>query len=453
MALSVIILAGGTGTRMCSKQPKVLHKLAGKMLLEHVIDAVLPLKAQEIFVVYGYMGDYVRAQMSHYEGLQWIEQKERLGTGHAVQQVLPFLNANNQTLILCGDVPLISTETLKHLVKGTARDQVGLLTATINNPKGLGRIIRDEYLQVQSIVEEKDATDLQKQIREINAGIYCLPAQRLKDWLPKLTNKNSQKEYYLTDVIHFARYEEVPINVSKPKAIEEIYGANSRSELARLERIYQYWQAEALMTHGVSFADPARVDVRGQVTPAQDCWVDINVIFEGKVVLGEGCYIGANVILKDVTLAADVMIKPNSIIEGATVDSGAVIGPFARIRPETHIQESAHIGNFVEIKKSSIGKGSKVSHLSYIGDTTMGAEVNVGAGTITCNYDGAQKHPTIIEEGVFVGSDVQLIAPVTVGAGATIGAGTTVMKNVPAKALVINPKTQTHHMDWQRPKK
>ncbi len=453
MALSVIILAGGTGTRMRSKHPKVLHELAGKSLLEHVIDSVRPLNAKEIFVVYGHMGDYVRAKMQHCQGITWIEQKERLGTGHAVQQVLPQLTVENQVLILYGDVPLITTETLKHLVASTGRDQVGLLTAVVQNPTGLGRIVRDEYLQVDAIVEEKDATDLQRQIREINTGIYCLPAKRLVEWLPKLTNKNSQGEYYLTDVVHFARKEHVPINVSKPKAVEEIYGANSRSELARLERIFQYWQAETLMAGGVSFADPARIDVRGKVTPAQDCWVDANVLFEGTIVMGDDCVIGPNVMLKDVTLGQGVTIHANSVIEGAVIESGAVIGPFARIRPETHIHQNAHIGNFVEIKKSSIGAGSKVNHLSYIGDTMMGAKVNIGAGTITCNYDGAAKHATIIEDEVFIGSDVQLIAPVTVAKGATVGAGTTVIKNVEAGALVINPKIQKQVSGWARPRK
>lgn len=450
MGLSVIILAGGTGTRMCSKQPKVLHELAAKPLLEHVIDSVHALNVSELFVVYGHMGDYVRSRMNHCD-VQWIEQKERLGTGHAVLQVLPHLNLKNQVLILYGDVPLISSATLSHLVTSTGSEQLGLLTAIVDNPKGLGRIVRDEYLQVDRIVEERDATDLQKQIREINTGIYCVSAKHLARWLPQLKNDNSQKEYYLTDVVNFARTEGVPINVSKPRAVEEIYGANSRTELARLERIYQYWQAERLMAGGVSLVDPTRVDVRGGVEPAQDCWIDVNVVFEGRVVLGEDCRIGPNVVLKDVTLGAGVTIRANCVIEGATIAKGAVIGPFARIRPDTHIGEECHVGNFVELKQATLGQGCKVSHLSYMGDATLGEAVNIGAGTITCNYDGAHKHPTVIGDRVHIGSDVQLIAPVTVGDDATIGAGTTVMKDVPAGVLVVNPKTQQVVSGWKRP--
>ena len=332
MALSVIILAGGTGSRMKSKVPKVLHPLAGKPLLQHVIDTVSQLKADEIFVVYGHMGEYVRSELAHCE-VHWIEQKERLGTGHAVMQVMPHVNADNQVLILYGDVPLITVDTLSHLVDSTGPDQVGLLTAEVADPTGLGRIVRDEYLQVDAIVEERDATDLQRQIKEINTGIYCLPERRLQGWLPRLKNDNAQGEYYLTDVVHFAREDHVAISVSKPKSVTDIYGANSRRELASLERLYQMRQVHALMAEGVSLADPARVDIRGEVVPAKDVWVDVNAVFEGKVVLGEDCVIGPNVVLRDVVLGAGVEVKANSVVEGATIAEHVTIGPLLEYGP------------------------------------------------------------------------------------------------------------------------
>jgi bifunctional UDP-N-acetylglucosamine pyrophosphorylase/glucosamine-1-phosphate N-acetyltransferase len=453
MALNVIVLAGGSGTRMASKQPKVLHLLGGKTLLDHVLDAVAALNPAKTFVVYGHMGDVVLKAMVHrQEKLTWVEQEERLGTGHAVQQVLPQLkNANDQVLILCGDVPLISAETLKYLIENTGNEQLGIVTANVINPTGLGRIIRDEFNQVKSIVEEKDATEIEKRLTEINTGIYCIPVHYLQKWLPKLTKNNTQKEYYLTQIISFACTEHVPINVSRPKQIEEIYGTNTRIELARLERIYQKWQAQSLMLAGVTLYDPNRIDIRGQVTPAKDCVIDVNVILAGEVILAENCYIGPNCYLENVKLAPNTRIKANCVIEGAEIEAGCELGPFARIRPKTKLHKNVHIGNFVEIKNSEIGTSSKAGHLSYIGDADLGADVNVGAGTITCNYDGAHKHKTIIEDDVFVGSDTQFVAPVKIGKGATIGAGSTITHNVPPNKLALSRTKQEIIEGWKRP--
>ncbi|MDF2529511.1 MAG: UDP-N-acetylglucosamine pyrophosphorylase [Gammaproteobacteria bacterium] len=454
MALSIVVLAGGSGTRMSSNLPKVLHKLAGKSLLDHVIDSAEALEdVSEVFVVYGHMGETVLASMTHRTDVKWVEQKERLGTGHAVQQVLPFLNPANQVLILYGDVPLITPNTLSNFVTATGKNQLGLLTAVVSDPAGLGRILRDEHQHVVGIVEEKDASDLQKQIKEINTGIYCIPANFLLKWLPNLSNNNAQKEYYLTDIVTMARDDQVSINVSRPKKVEEIYGANTRIELAKLERIYQHWQAQDLMLQGVTMYDPARVDIRGRVIAARDCIVDINVVFEGEVTLGDNCIIGPNAILRNVVLGKGVEIKANSVLEDCIVEQNAVIGPFARIRPGSVLKENCHIGNFVEVKKSTIGKGSKANHLSYIGDSIVGEKVNIGAGVITCNYDGANKHQTVIEDEAFIGSDVQLVAPVKVGRGATIGAGSTITRDAPEGKLTLSRAKQMTVENWTRPVK
>jgi len=456
MSLSVIILAGGDGTRMNSKCPKVLHKLGGKAMIEHVLETVGKLKETglKIFVVHGHLGDQVQAALKNYS-VTWVEQKERLGTGHAVMQVLPYLDLNpeHQVLILYGDVPLIGKETLSHLIESTGKDQLGLLTASVDNPTGLGRIVRDAYHQVSRIVEEKDATDLEKQIHEINTGIYCASAKNLAAWLPKLENKNKQKEYYLTDIVAFARADHVSINVSEPRSQREIMGANSRSELARLESIYQQWQVENLMRFGVTVTDPSRIDIRGKIKAERDCFIDCNVIFEGEVSLGEDCIIGANVILKNVILGNRVEILPNSMIEDAVIHNDVIIGPFARIRPETIIKAGARVGNFVEIKKSTLGEGTKVNHLSYIGDSNLGDRVNIGAGTITCNYDGAHKHKTIIEDDAFIGSNTALVAPVCIGRGATIGAGSVITKEAPEDELTLSRAPQITIPGWTRPVK
>ncbi len=452
MPLSVIILAGGDGTRMNSKCPKVLHKVAGKSMIEHVLGAIKNLNAAEIFVVHGHLGEQVQLALVDYP-ITWVEQKQRLGTGHAVMQVLPYLNLDHQILILYGDVPLISSDTLSHLVENTGKDQLGLLTAMVDNPTGLGRIVRDAYHQVSRIVEEKDASDLEKQIHEINTGIYCVSAKNLAEWLPQLKNENKQHEYYLTDIVAFAKVSHISINVSEPKSQQEIMGANSRLELARLEAIFQQWQVENLMKLGVSINDPSRVDVRGKVTAGRDCFIDSNVIFEGEVVLGEDCYIGANVILKNVVLGNGVEIHPNSMIESAVIDDFAVIGPFARIRPDSLIKTGAKVGNFVEIKKSIIGEGSKVSHLSYIGDAVLGDHVNIGAGTITCNYDGVNKHQTHIHDEAFIGSNTSLIAPVRIGRRATIGAGSVITQDAPEGQLTLSRPAQKSIEGWERPVK
>lgn len=452
--LSVVILAAGNGSRMVSKEPKVLHRLADKYLLDHVIDAVLPLKPAQIFTVYGHEGQAVLSAMRHRDSqLTWVKQIERAGTGHAVLQVLPHLSLRHQVLIVCGDVPLISTATLRRLIEATPENQLGVITAPVPRPAGLGRIIRDEQGHVVSIVEEKDASAVQKQISEINAGIYCVPALLLAQWLPQLQNYNSQKEYYLTEIIQFARHEKIPVITVCPEKVEEIYGINTRIELADLERIYQTWQCEALMLQGVTLLDPSRVDIRGKVIPARDCIIDINVVLKGRVVLGENCIIGAGCILEDVQLAADVIIQPHSIIQSAEIGKSCVVGPFARIRPHTRLAAQVHIGNFVELKNACIAENSKASHLSYLGDVTVGKNVNIGAGVITCNYDGAEKHLTCIEDDAFIGSDVQLIAPVCVGQGATIGAGTTLVGDAPAGKLTVGRAKQQTREGWVRPQK
>lgn len=439
---------------MASQLPKVLHRLGGKTLLDHVIDAVLPLKPAEIFVVYGHKGDVVLKAMAHRDQqVHWVEQKERLGTGHAVLQVLPQLAEDRRVLILCGDVPLISTTTLKHMLLATHENQLGILTAQVSNPFGLGRIVRDAYQQVEGIVEEKDATPLQKQITEINTGIYCAPASLLKKWIPSLSNDNAQKEYYLTQIVSWAGAAKVPINAIRPTQIEEIYGTNTRAELATLERIYQSWQAEALMHAGVTLMDPQRIDIRGEVVPAQDCVIDVNVILKGKVVLAENCVIGPHCVLENVTLSPGVVIHAHSVLEDASIGEGCVIGPFARIRPQSVLSKNVHIGNFVELKNAKVDEGSKANHLAYLGDVTIGKKVNIGAGVITCNYDGANKHQTTIEDEVFVGSDVQLIAPITVEKGATIGAGTTLVKTAPAGKLTLSRAKQVTVENWKRPTK
>lgn len=452
MGLSVIILAGGDGTRMNSKCPKVLHKLAGRGMIEHVLDTVAQLGADQTFVVHGHLGDRLQSAISHYP-VTWVEQKERLGTGHAVMQVTPHLNKDHQVLILYGDVPLITADTLAHLVKSTGKDQLGLLTAEVENPSGLGRIVRDAYHQVSRIVEEKDASELEKQINEINTGIYCVSAAHLTDWLPQLNNQNNQQEYYLTDIVALAKTDQVSINVSEPRDTREILGANSRIELARLEGLYQQWKVEELMVQGVSMIDPSRVDIRGNVKAKVDCAIDVNVIFEGEVTMGEDCRIGANVILKDVTLGDGVEIRPNSILENTTVHDDVIIGPFARIRPDTILKAGSRVGNFVEVKKSVIGEGSKVNHLSYIGDSDVGENVNIGAGTITCNYDGVQKHKTVIENEAFIGSNSSLVAPVVVGESATVGAGSTITKDAPNGSLTLSRSKQETIEGWERPVK
>ena len=452
MDLSVIILAAGQGTRMKSAMPKVLHALAGKPLVQHVIDNAHGLNAKAIHLIYGHGGDQVRATITD-ATIQWVLQAQQLGTGHAVQQAIPNVPDDQRVLILYGDVPLTRSETLQALLAKQPQNGIALLTVTLPDPTGYGRIVRNAAGNVTAIVEQKDATDEQKKIAEVNTGILCCAAKDLRRWLGKLKNDNAQKEYYLTDIIAMCVGEGGAVQTHQPASRDEVEGVNNRLQLADLERRYQRRVAEELMTAGVTLRDPARLDVRGAVKIAQDVILDINVVLEGCVEIGSGSEIGANCVIKDCVLGKNVTVQPNSVLEGAVVGDGAIIGPFARLRPGAELADNVHIGNFVEVKKAKIGVGSKANHLAYIGDAEIGRDCNVGAGTITCNYDGANKHLTVLEDDVFVGSDSQLVAPVRVGKGATIGAGTTVTKDVAPDALVISRVKQTEISGWQRPRK
>jgi bifunctional UDP-N-acetylglucosamine pyrophosphorylase/glucosamine-1-phosphate N-acetyltransferase len=449
--LSIIILAAGQGTRMKSSIPKVLHSLGGYPLLGHVLSQAEALKPSQIIVVYGFEGQALMQSFPS-NAITWVEQPQRLGTGDAVAKALPLISNENQVLILYGDVPLIQQDTLQNLMTKT-QDSLGILTANMGNPAGLGRIIRDKEGRVLSIVEEKDASSAQKTITEINTGIVFAKARALKAWIAKLTNHNAQKEYYLTDIVQFAVEDKVNVATHQPTDFTEIIGVNDKFQLAQLERHYQWQKAQQLLQKGATLADPNRFDLRGNIEFGQDVFIDVNVIFEGQNRLGDGCYIGPNCVLINCDLGDNVTVMANSHLEGATVGNHSRIGPFARLRPGAILADGAHIGNFVEIKNSLIGEGSKINHLSYIGDTMMGNKVNVGAGTITCNYDGANKHQTIIEDEVHIGSDTQLIAPIRVGKGATIGAGSTVNKDVPAYQLTLTQQLAPRSIDWQRPKK
>lgn len=458
--LEVIILAAGQGTRMKSLIPKVLHTLAGKPLLAHVLDTAKALSADKVHVVYGHGGDKVRNTLSDagsgsgssYEA-NWVEQAEQLGTGHAVEQAMAGVSDEATVLVLYGDVPLVKAETLDGLISAAKDGALAILTVMLENPKGYGRIIRNEHGSVQCIVEEKDASEAQKSIQEGNSGMLATSASKLHAWLRKLESNNAQGEFYLTDIIALAVAEGVNVEAIVTDNSDEVLGVNNRSQLAHLERVYQQTKTESLMEQGVTFNDPARFDLRGELDVGQDIYIDNNVIIEGKVKLGDRVVIGANCILRDVVVEDDTVISPMSIIEQAQIGRGCDIGPFARIRPGTKLSENSKIGNFVEIKNSDIGYGSKVNHLSYIGDTTMGENVNIGAGTITCNYDGANKHRTIIEDDCFIGSDSQLVAPVKVSKGATIGAGSTITSDVPADDLTLSRSKQRTYSGWKRPAK
>ena len=451
MSLSVVILAAGKGTRMKSSQPKVLHELAGKSLLAHVYDTAKSLGADEVVIVYGHGGAQVKNACRSFDA-SWVEQKQQLGTGHAVQQAMAVLNPENNVLVLYGDVPLTTDKSLQQLIEDFD-NKIALMTVTLENPSGYGRIIRDKHEKVTGIVEQKDATEKQKQICEVNTGILAAKASVLNDLLSKIDNKNSQKEYYLTDIFALAAQQKLEIVTSHPAHAYEVEGVNSRQQLATLERIHQHNIANELMENGVTLADPARLDVRGEINIDSDVSIDINVILQGKVKIGKDSIIGANCILIDSIIGENVNIKPNCVIENSVVANNVDIGPFARLRPDTVLNENSRVGNFVEIKKSTIGKGSKVNHLSYIGDTEMGDNVNIGAGTITCNYDGANKHKTVIRNNVFVGSNSQLVAPVELGENATIAAGTTITRDVEDDALAISRSPQKLIKKWQRPTK
>ncbi|MDX2422117.1 MAG: bifunctional UDP-N-acetylglucosamine diphosphorylase/glucosamine-1-phosphate N-acetyltransferase GlmU [Amphritea sp.] len=450
--LDIVILAAGQGSRMKSSLPKVLHSIGGKSMLQRVIDNSRSLDNANIHVVVGHGAEHVKTALSG-QNVQFALQAEQLGTGHAVAQAMPNIADNGVVLVLYGDVPLTQTETMAELVKIAERGQFGLLTVNLDDPTGYGRIVRSDAGDVVAIVEHKDASAAQRAICEVNTGILALPAQLLSDWIPQLSSNNAQGEYYLTDIIAMAAEQGVRIQAIQPATEQEVQGVNNRLQQAELERWYQRRQAEALMLEGVSLADPARLDVRGEVSVGHDVAIDINVILEGKVTIGDNVTIEANCIIKDSIIGSGSHIKANSILEQAVVADHCDIGPFARLRPGSQLANYAKIGNFVETKKAVIGEGSKVSHLSYIGDAQIGAEVNVGAGTITCNYDGVNKSITEIGDGAFIGSNSALVAPVKIGAGATVGAGSTITKTVEAEQLALTRAKQTNLNNWQRPVK
>ena len=449
--MNIVILAAGQGKRMHSNLPKVLHPLAGKALVSHVIDTARQLSPQTLCLVYGHGGDTVRTTLNAPD-LLWALQEPQLGTGHAVQQTLPHLKGDGTTLILYGDVPLIRTETLKTLVQA-AHGALAILTVELADPTGYGRIVRNESGQVVRIVEQKDANAEERRIHEINTGIMAMPTARLGEWLGRLSNNNAQKEYYLTDIVSMAVAEGLPIHTTHPKKEWEVVGVNNKVQLAELERIAQRDIAEQLMERGVRLADPARLDVRGELACGRDVFIDVNCVFEGRVTLEEAVEIGPSCVIKNARIGAGTRLAAFTHIEDAIVGPDGQIGPFSRLRPGTELGADVHIGNFVEIKKTKIAAHSKANHLAYIGDALIGSRVNVGAGTITCNYDGANKFQTIIEDDAFIGSDTQLVAPVTVRRGATLGAGTTLTKDAPPDTLTLSRVKQVSVSGWKRPVK
>ncbi|MFW8591079.1 bifunctional UDP-N-acetylglucosamine diphosphorylase/glucosamine-1-phosphate N-acetyltransferase GlmU [Glaciecola sp. 2405UD65-10] len=452
MALSVIILAAGKGTRMKSKLPKVLHKIAHKPMVEHIIDNVRSLGCDTVNLVYGHGGDMLQDALSKHT-LNWCLQAEQLGTGHAVMQAVDNISDTDDVLILVGDAPLISSSTLQALVAAKADADLALLTVDLEDPTGMGRIVRDNTNNITAIVEHKDATDEQRLIQEINTGMMVMQGADLKRWLGNLSSDNAQNEYYLTDVIEMAAKEGKRISSAQPQWHREVEGVNNRAQLASLERAFQVRQANEFLMAGVSLADPQRFDVRGKLRHGEDVFIDVNVIIEGDVDLGNNVHIGANCILRNCKIADNTRIEAYSQIEDAVVEADCTVGPYARLRPGANLQQGAKVGNFVEIKKAVIGKGSKVNHLSYIGDASIGEGANIGAGTITCNYDGVNKFKTEIGDGVFVGSNSSLVAPVSIAAGATIGAGSTITKSVAAEDLAIARAKQRNITGWQKPSK
>ena len=451
--LDIVILAAGVGKRMRSSLPKVLHKLAGKPLLKHALDTAQTLSPRKIYVVYGHGGEQVLTEIND-DQLTWVKQEPQLGTGHALLQVLPFLAKSGKTLVLLGDVPLIQENSLTQLVASASANNFALLTVTLDNPFGYGRIIREDGTnQVSAIVEEKDANEIQRSINEINTGIMVLPNAYLHDYLPKLSNSNAQGEYYLTDIIKLAASSGIKIEAAQPHYEWEVSGINSKVQLAQLERAAQNFQAQQLLDAGVTLMDPSRIDIRGNLICGNNVEIDVNCVFEGTVTLGDNIKINANCIIRDTIISSGTTVLPFSLIDNAEIGKNCHIGPYARIRPGTRLDDNVHIGNFVEIKNSYIARDSKANHLSYIGDATIGKKVNIGAGTITCNYDGAYKHQTIIEDNVFVGSDTQLIAPVKVAKGSTIGAGSTITRDTPEEQLTLSRAKQISVAGWKRPSK
>ena len=445
---NIVILAAGKGTRMHSEQAKVLHNLAGRPLLQHVLECATALKPEQIYVVYGHGGEAVPEAMRHFAA-QFVKQEPQFGTGHAVQQVMPQLSDNGTTLVLYGDVPLIQQATLQNMRQ--TNDALVLLTVSLENPAGYGRIVRNSKGEVLRIIEEKDATPQQLEIREVNTGILLAPTKLLRGWLAKLRNNNAQAEYYLTDIVGMAVQQGVAVHTVQPGHVWEVQGINSKLQLAVLERTWQQVEAASLLEQGVTLIDATRIDVRGKLVCGSDVEIDVGCIFSGDVSLGDGVHVGAYSIIKNSSIASGTQIAPYSHIDGSEVGVDCQIGPYARLRPGSELHDHVHIGNFVEIKNSDIAAHSKANHLSYIGDSTVGSRVNIGAGTITCNYDGANKHRTVIKDDVFVGSATQLVAPVTLGAGATIGAGSTITRDAPADQLTVSRGKQITISGWKRP--
>jgi bifunctional UDP-N-acetylglucosamine pyrophosphorylase / glucosamine-1-phosphate N-acetyltransferase len=448
--LNILILAAGKGTRMQSDLPKVLHSIAGKPMLAHVLETAKQLSPTKILVVYGFGGDAVPTRFNH-ENIQWVEQAEQLGTGHAVMQALPFLDPNAKTLIMLGDVPLISVETCRELL--LSQNKLTLLTFSKANPAGYGRIVRNDHGDVIAIVEHKDATDEQRQIQEINTGMMAVDNSALSEWLKNLGNDNAQGEYYLTDIVGMASQQGISVGGVLAPNEPEITGINSKSDLAMIERCYQQQQAAKLLQQGVTLSDPARIDIRGKLAVGRDVSIDVGCVFEGEVTLADGVRIGPYCVIRNASIDVGTAIAAYTHIDDAKVGKQAKIGPYARLRPGTILQDDTHVGNFVELKNAQVDVGSKINHLSYVGDTTVGKQVNIGAGTITCNYDGVNKFRTVIGDNAFIGSDSQLIAPVTIGAGATIGAGSTISKDAPAGELTVARGRQVTVTGWKRPEK
>lgn len=451
MSTTVIILAAGKGTRMRSNLPKVLQPLAGRPLLGHVIDTAKKLQADHIITIYGHGGALVQNAFAH-EQIKWVEQSEQLGTGHAVKVTLPVLPREGVSLILSGDVPCITEQTLQKLLDVSRETQIGLVTLILADATGYGRIVRENG-KIQAIVEHKDASEIQRQIQEINTGIYCVSNAKLHEWLPKLSNNNAQGEYYLTDIVAMAIADGLEVASVEPELAFEVEGVNDRVQLAALEREFQNFQAKQLMQQGVHLIDPTRFDLRGNLTAGKDVRIDINVIIEGNCELGDGVEIGAGCILKNTKIAAGTKVQPYSVFDQAIVGEDAQIGPFSRLRPGAILANEVHIGNFVEVKNSQIGLGSKANHLTYLGDAEVGAGSNIGAGTITCNYDGANKFKTIIGDQVFIGSNSSLVAPVTIANGATVGAGSTITRDVAEQCLAVERSKQFTKENYQRPQK
>jgi bifunctional UDP-N-acetylglucosamine pyrophosphorylase/glucosamine-1-phosphate N-acetyltransferase len=450
--LNIVILAAGKGTRMHSNTPKVLHQVGGKAILAHVIECAKSLNPQKIIVVYGYGGETVREAFTH-EAITWVNQAEQLGTGHAVQQAAPFLDAHALTLVLLGDVPLVDVNTCQKLT-ALAHDKLAILSFNKPDPTGYGRIVRADSGNVTAIIEHKDASAAQRQIIEVNTGMMAMPNAYLQQWLPQLTNNNAQGEYYLTDIVALAVQQKVDVVAEITPDEWSVTGINSKTDLSQIERIYQQHTANRLMQQGVTLRDPARLDVRGTLICGRDVEIDVNCVFEGNVTLGDNVKVAANCVIKNATIKAGVQIAPFTHIDDTEIGENSRIGPYARLRPGTVLQSDTHIGNFVELKNAQVDVGSKVNHLSYVGDAVVGKAVNIGAGTITCNYDGANKFKTVIEDGAFIGSDSQLVAPVTIGQNATIAAGSTITRDAPADALTFcRAKEQKSIVGWKRPVK